>query len=127
MQRDSRVQVATARAHQQTFKRGKAQRTVNRTAPTDCRNTGTIAQVTGNDFLPLKGNVPRLQILRRLNSYVAMRGAVEAVSADVMIPIHLVGQSIDKGEGWHRLVEGGIEHRDHRDIWQTPPAGPNTL
>ena len=42
-----------------------------------------------------------------------MRGAVEAVAADLVLLIILVGQGINIALGGHRLMEGGVEHGHH--------------
>ena len=44
---------------------------------------------------------------------VAVRGAVEAVAADLILLIVLVGQSIDVALGGHGLMEGGVKHAHH--------------
>ena len=52
-----------------------------------------------------------------------MRGAVEAVAADLVVLIILIGQSIGIGHRGHGLVEGGIEHGDHRHAGHELLAG----
>ena len=42
-----------------------------------------------------------------------MRGAVEAVAADLVLLIVLIGKSIGVSHGRHGLVEGSVEHGDH--------------
>ncbi len=41
---------------------------------------------------------------------ILVRGAVEAVAADLVLLIVLVGQGIHIGLGGHGLMEGGVEH-----------------
>ena len=41
---------------------------------------------------------------------VAVAGAVEAVAADVVLLIVLVGDGVDVGLGGHGHMEGGVEH-----------------
>ena len=42
--------------------------------------------------------------------HIAVGGTVEAVAADLVLLIVLIGQGVDIGLGRHRLVEGGVKH-----------------
>ena len=44
---------------------------------------------------------------------VLVAGAVEAVAADLVLLIVLVGQRVHVSLGGHGLVEGGVEHGHH--------------
>ena len=44
---------------------------------------------------------------------VLVAGAVEAVAADLVLLIELIGQGVGVGHGGHGLMEGGVEHGDH--------------
>ena len=61
-----------------------------------------------------------LQLLRRLAQHgggplgdILVAGAVEAVAADLVLLIELIGQGVDIALGGHGLVESGVEHTHH--------------
>ena len=57
---------------------------------------------------------------------IAMGGAVEAVAADTVVLIILVGDGVHICLVGHGLVEGGVEHDDHGNIVHNSSAGENT-
>jgi hypothetical protein len=58
----------------------------------------------------------RLQDFGGLQRDVAVRGAVEAVAADAVLLVEVVGQAVEVGVGRQRLVEGGVEDGDLRHV-----------
>ena len=51
------------------------------------------------------------QDLRRPQGHIAVRGAVEAVAADLVLLVILIGDGVQIGVLRHGLVEGSVEHR----------------
>ena len=58
-----------------------------------------------------------LPSMRRRVRLRTCAGAVEAVAADLVLLIVLVGQSVGVGHGGHGLMERGVEHGDHGGCW----------
>ena len=107
---DAGVDVAAAGAHGQTSQGSEAHGGVDGLAAVDGGDGGTIAQVAGD----------QLQLLDGLAQHggsalgdVLVRSAVEAVAADGVVLIVLVGQGVGVGHGGHGLMESGVEHGDH--------------
>ena len=66
-----------------------------------------------------------LQILGSLVSHVLVAGAVEAVAADAVLLIVLVGDGVHISLRGHGAVESGIEHSDHGDVAEHLACGLN--
>ena len=67
------------------------------------------------------------QVLGGLSADVAVGGTVEAVLADTVLLIPLVGQGVHVSLGLQGGVEGGIEHADVGLVSQDGAAGVHTL
>ena len=107
---DTGVQIAGAGAHGQTGQGGEAHGGVHALAAVDGGDGGTVAQVAGD----------QLQLLDGLAQHgggplgdIFVAGAVEAIAADLVLLVILIGQGIGIGHGGHGLVEGGVEHGHH--------------
>jgi hypothetical protein len=122
VEHDRRVQVAAAGAHDQALQRGQAHRGVDAAAAGDRGRAGPVAQVQG-DQVELAGRAA--QVLGRLAADVGMGGAVEAVAADAQLAGKVGGQGVAVGAGWHRLVEGGVEHGHLRGLGEAGHGDPD--
>ena len=117
---DSGVDVAAAGAHGQTSQGGEAHGGVNALAAVDGSDGRTVAQVAGDQLELLDG------LAKHSGSAlgdVLVAGAVEAVAADLVLLIVLVGQSVGVGHGGHGLMERGVEHGDHGSVGHESLAG----
>ena len=117
---DGRVDVAAAGAHDQAFQRRKAHGRVDGDAVLDGGHGGAVAQVAGDDLQVLQ---VLAQGLGALLGHIEVRGAVEAVAADLVLAVVFVGDRIDVGFFGHGLVEGGVECPGHGDAGQDLLAG----
>ena len=75
----------------------------------DSGDGGTVAQVAGDEFQALNG------LLQKLGSAMAdilVAGAVEAVAADAVLLVVLVGDGVHVGLRGHGGVESRIKHSD---------------
>ena len=119
-QGNGRVDVAAARAHDQALQRREAHGGVDGDAVLDGGHRGAVAQVAGDDLqlfqLLAHGLGPLL-------GHVEVRGAVEAVAADLVLAVVFVGQGVDVGLFGHGLVKGGVEDPGHGDAGQDLLAG----
>ena len=79
----------------------------------DGAQRGADAEVAGNDFQLAER---ALQDFGRLQRDIAVRGAVKAVAADAVLLVKVVGQTVEVGVGRQRLMEGGIEDGDLRNV-----------
>jgi len=57
-----------------------------------------------------------LEDFGRLQRNIAVRGTVEAVTADAVLLVKVVGQAVEVGVRRQRLVEGSVENGDLRHI-----------
>ncbi len=82
------VKVAAAGAHHQTGQRGHTHRGINDAALIDSGDGGAVAQMAGDQLQALN------RLLKELSGTVAdilVAGAVEAVAADAVLLIVLIG------------------------------------
>ena len=114
------VDIAAAGTHHQASQRGHAHGGINDLALVNRGNGRTIAQVAGDELQALNG---LLQILGSLISNVLVAGAVEAVAADAVLLIVLVGDGVHIGFRGHGAVESGVEDSDHGDVRAKDLAG----
>ena len=114
------VQIAAAGAHHQAGQRGHAHGGIDDLALIDCSDGRTVAQMAGDQLQALNG---LLQILGSLVSHVLVAGAVEAVAADAVLLVVLIGDGVHISLRGHGAVESGIEDSDHRDIRAKDLAG----
>ena len=120
IQGDGRVDVAAAGAHDQPFQRREAHGGVDGDAVLDGGHRGAVAQVAGDDLQVFQFLAHGLGALL---GHVKVRGAVEAVAADLVLAVVFVGERIDVGLFGHGLVEGGVEGPGHGDAGQDLLAG----
>jgi len=109
---DGRVDVAGAGAHDHPFERGQSHGGVDGTSIFDRGQGAAVAQVAGY----ARETLFSAQDLGGPSGYVPVRGAVEAVFADVLFRIELVRQCVEVGVFGHGLVEGGVEDGDVRHV-----------
>ena len=105
------IQVAAAGAHHQTGQRGHAHRGINDLALIDSSDGGTVAQMAGDQLQALNG------LLQELSGAVAdilVARAVEAVAADAVLLIVLIGDGIHISLRGHGGVECGVENSNVR-------------
>ena len=105
------VQIAAAGAHHQTGQRGHAHRGINDLALIDCGDGGTIAQMAGDQLQALN------RLLQKLGGAVAdilVARAVEAVAADAVLLIVLIGDGVHISLGGHGGVESRVKDRNIR-------------
>ena len=93
--------------HDDTFQRSGTHGGVKALAALNCCDGGTVAQVAGNDVQLLRLLAQKLCSAQR---NVAVGGAVEAVAADLILFVVLVGQSIHISILGHGLVETGVKY-----------------
>ena len=55
--------------------------------------------------------------------HILVAGAVEAIAADLVLLVILIGQGVSIGHGGHGLVEGGVEHGHHGGVGHQLLAG----
>jgi hypothetical protein len=108
-----RVDAAGTAGHDQAIGRRHAHRGVDRAAVVDGAQRGADAEVAGDD---LQLAERALEYFGRLQRNVAVRGAVEAVAADAILLVKVVGQAVEVGVGRQGLVEGGVEDGDMRQV-----------
>ena len=104
------VQVAAAGAHHQAGQRGHAHRGINDLALIDSGDGGTIAQMAGDQLQALN------RLLKELGSAVAdilVAGAVEAVAADAVLLIVLIGDGVHISLRGHGGVESRVKGPQH--------------
>ena len=100
------VDVAGTRAHHEAFERGDAHGGVNALAAADGRDGAPVAEVQA-DEVGLFGRLAEVAGGGGGDEFVA--GAVEAVLAEAVLGVPLVGDGVEEGLGRHRLVEGRVE------------------
>ena len=100
------VQVAAAGAHHQAGQRGHAHGGIHHAALVHSGDGRAVAQVAGDQLQAVDG---LLQVLGSLVADVLVAGAVEAVAADAVPGVVLVGDGVHIGLRGHGAVEGGIK------------------
>ena len=110
---DTGVDISTARTHDETFERCQPHRGVDRDSAFDRRRRRTVAQMQDNLIQILAA-----QELGGPQRDVLMRGAVEAVPADVVLLRDLAVDGVGRCGRGQRVEERRIEHRDMRHIRQ---------
>ena len=105
------IQIAAAGAHHQTGQRGHAHRGVDNFTLVDSGDGRTVAQMAGDELQALN------RLLQELGSAVAdvlVAGAVEAVAADTVLLIVLIGDGVHVGLRGHGGVESRVKDRNIR-------------
>ena len=118
------IYITTACTHDEAFQWGETHRGVYHLAILDGCNGSTIAYVASDDFLSLWCSA---QHLAYVLAYEAVRGAVEAIAADLVLLIILVWQRIEVCIVGHGLMESSIKHTYLWDVWQNGLHGSYTL
>ena len=113
IENNRRINTAGTGTHDNTVKRGKAHGGVNRLALVDSSDGGTVSEVAGDDLELFDGLAHHLGAAGR---NVAVRGTVEAVAADVIFLIILIGDTEDISLIRHSLMEGSIKYSSHRNF-----------
>ena len=117
---DAGVHVAGAGAHGETCQRSEAHGGVHGLAAVHSADGGTVAQVAGDDLQLFDGLA---QHSGGALGDILVRGAVEAIAADLVLRVVLIGQSVHIGLGRHGLMESGIEHAHHGNAGHAGLAG----
>ena len=117
---DGGVDIARAGAHGYAGQRAQAHCGVHALAVHDGGQGGAVAEVAGDELQPLgvaahDGGGP--------GGHIAVGGAVEAVAADLVLLVILVGDGIGIGLLGHGHVEGGVEHGHLRGLGHDLLAG----
>ena len=110
---DGRVQRAAAGAHHKAVKRREAHGRVNDLAVTNSGNGRAVADVAGNHLDILKGLVHKM---RAVCADIAVRSAVEAIAANLILFIIFIGDRIHIGLARHSGMEGGVEYNALREV-----------
>ena len=106
-----RVDVARTRAHHQAFERCQSHRRIYAFAELNGRHAGSVADVAGNDAL---GFDVATKVITHALRHVAMAGAVEAVTTNVIVFVELVRNCVEESVFGHGAMEGIIEHNHLR-------------
>ena len=104
-----RIEVARAGTHHYALKRRYAHRRIHALAVHDRRQAGAVAQMA-HDYARALGAAQQLAATPRHES---VAGAVEAVAPHLQLAVVLHRQRVQIRLGRHRLMESGVEHRDH--------------
>ena len=112
VEEDGRVEATGARAHDKAFERGEAHRGIDALAVQDSGAAGTVAEVC-RDEAGLFGL--GAENVAGFGSHKAVARAVGAVTADAVLFIELVRNTVEVSLLRHRLVESRIEHGDLRE------------
>lgn len=112
IERNVRVNVAAAGAHNQAGQRGKSHGCIQADAVIDGRNRCAVAEVAGYDFSSFANQFG--SFLR----YIGVRGAVKSVAADFMFGVLFHRQGIKECLFGHSLVECRIENNSLRYVRQ---------
>lgn len=107
------VDIAAAGAHGEAFEGGEAHGGVHALAVFDGAGAATVAEVGGDDLEFGEGLIKEGG---GLFGDETMAGAVEAVAADLVGFVEVVGQRVEVGVRGHGLMEGGVEHGDVREF-----------
>ena len=120
----SGIDVATACAHHQAFERSQAHAGVHTFAILDGRYGTTVAHVAGDDARTFGLNAEKFA---HTLGHIAVRGSMEAVTADAVLLIQLIGNGIHVGVIGHGLMESSVEHTHLRNVGQQSRNGSHTL
>lgn len=117
---DGRVDGTAAGAHDEAFQGGEAHAGVKALAVFHTAHGRAVAEVHGDGA---QLGLGLAQVFGGLLGDVLVRGAVEAVAADLILGVPAVGHGIDVGLGGHGLVEGGVEDGHHGGVGHDLLAG----
>jgi hypothetical protein len=111
---DRRINIATARAHHQTFQRCKAHRRVYRSAMPDGTRRAAVAEMQGNDAHLIARRARQLGVPQ---GHGAVRQTVKAVAPNSMSLRQIIGQRIRRGVVGQGLMKGGVKGGHHGQGW----------
>ena len=114
------VQIAAACAHGEADQGSEAHGGVNALAAVDSGDGAAVAHVAGDDLQLFDGLAHQLCAAA---GNIAVRGAVEAVAADAVVFVVLIGNCVHVSLAGHGLVESGVEHCNHGNISHNVAAG----
>ena len=117
---DAGVEIAAAGAHGQTDQRREAHGGVDALAVVDGADGGAVAHVAGDELELFDGLAHQLGAA---GGDIAVGGAVEAVAADAVVLVVLVGDGVHERLAGHGLVERGVEHGNHGHVAHDVAAG----
>ena len=118
------VNVTATGAHHQAFQRSKTHAGVHALAVFNGRDGSAVADVAGDDTLSFRLHAQELAHTLR---HVTVGGAVEAVTANAVLLVQLVGHGIHVGIVRHSLVESGVEHAHLGHVGQDSRDGVHAL
>ena len=120
---DTGIDVAAAGAHGNTGNGGEAHGGVNGLAAVDSGDGRTVAQMAGD----------QLQLLSGLAQHgggaagdILVGSTVEAIAANLVVLIVLMGDGVGVSHLRHGLMESGVEHGDHGGVGHQLLAGLDT-
>ena len=108
-----RIDITGAGTHHQTSQRSQTHRGIDDLAVLDGSYGSTVADVASDDLLLLDVHAKELAHAVR---DIAVRGAVEAIAAYVILRIPLVRNGVEVSVVGHRGVESVVEHCHLRHI-----------
>ena len=117
---DRGIQIAAAGAHDQALKRGKTHGSVNALAIAYCGDAGAVAQVADDG---LNAVVRLADHFSDLLGNEGVAGAVEAIAADLVIPVIVHGDRVHISLLGHGLMESSIKDSYHGSLGHQSLAG----
>ena len=118
---DGGIDIAGTGAVHHAFQRGQTHRGVHGMVEIHSGDGGTVTEVGDDGF-----RLGDAEFFRQLAGDVAVRGAVETVTADFVVGVEFVRQRVEEGALRHMLVEGGIEDDDLFQVGEGLAGGVNT-
>ena len=118
---DGGIDIAGTGAVHHAFQRGQTHRGVHGMVEIHGSDGGTVTEVGDDGF-----RLGDAEFFRQLAGDVAVRGAVETVTADFVVGVEFVRQRVEEGALRHMLVEGGIEDDDLFQVGEGLAGGVNT-
>ena len=118
---DGGIDIAGTGAVHHAFQRGEPHRGIHRMVEIHSGDGGTVTEVGDDGF-----RLGDAEFFRQLAGDVAVRGAVETVTADFVVGVELVRQRVEIGALRHMLVESGIEDDDLFQIGEDFARSVNT-
>ena len=111
---DGRIDPAGACAHDESVQRSEAHGSVEALAVFDGAEGASVSEVADDDLCAFR--IDALKLEESLADET-VGGSMEAIAADGVLLIVFVGDREDIALRRHGLMEGGIEHRYHRNIF----------
>ena len=102
------VDIAATGTHFNAGKRSKAHCCVDNLSVLNGGDRRAVAEVAGNNL----GSFNLTEDIGHNARNITVRGSVEAVTANFILFVHFVRDSVHKGFSGHSLVEGGVENNN---------------